>query len=97
VETFHVVNECKTPIYFHWCLVHALAQQYSCFDYCFIIGVAFSNSFTNSDLQLLIETEQDQMRQSFIQYRESQVASFLPRLSVIFEEWVLNNESNQSY
>jgi len=37
--------------------------------YCwFIIGVAFSNSLTDSDLQLLIETEQDQTRQSFFQY-----------------------------
>jgi len=32
VETFHVVSECKTAVYFRWCLVQALAQQYSSFD-----------------------------------------------------------------
>jgi len=37
------------------------------FDRWFRIGVASSDSLTDSDLQLFIETEQDQTRQSFIQ------------------------------
>ena len=49
--------------------MHGLAQEYGCFDRWFMIGVASSNSLTDLDLQLLIETEQDQMRQSFIQYK----------------------------
>jgi len=31
-----------------------------------MIGVTSSDSLTNSDLQLLVETEQDQTKQSFI-------------------------------
>jgi len=67
IETFHVVSECKTAVYFSWCLIHSHAQQYNCFNHWFMIGVASSDSFPESDLQFLIETEQDQTRQPFKQ------------------------------
>jgi len=48
VETFHVVSEYKTAVYFSWQFVN--------------FSVASGDSLTDSDLQLLIETEQDQTR-----------------------------------
>jgi len=68
VETFHVVSECKTEVYFSWSLIQALlAQPGQLFAPLVTFGVASSDSLTDSDLQLLIEAEQDQTRHSFIQ------------------------------
>ncbi len=68
VETFHVVSECNTAIYFSWCLVQVFAQSVQLFWPLVTFGVAPSNSLTDFDLQRLTETEQDQTRHSFIQY-----------------------------
>jgi len=68
VETFHVVCECKTAVYFSWCWIHTLAQLVQLFWQLVTFGVASSDSLTDSELQLLIETEQDWTRHSFIQY-----------------------------
>ncbi len=54
-------------IYFSWSLIQALAQPVQLFWPLVTFGVASSNSLTDSDLQLLIETEQDLTRHSFIQ------------------------------
>jgi hypothetical protein len=68
VETFHIVSECKTAIYFSWCLINALAQPVQLFDRWSLFSIASHDSWTDSDLQLLTEREQDQTRLSFIQY-----------------------------
>jgi len=61
VETFHIAS-----VYFSWCSLQRLSNQYSCFDHWLItFSVASHDSSTDSDLQLLTETEQDQMRHSF--------------------------------
>ncbi len=67
VETFHIVNECKTAAYFSWSLIQALAQPVQLFWPLVTVDVTSSDSWTDSDLQLLIETEQDKTRHSFIQ------------------------------
>jgi hypothetical protein len=59
VETFHVVSECNTAIYFSWCLIQVLAQPIQLFWQLVTFNVAFGDSLTDSDLQLFIETEQD--------------------------------------
>jgi len=56
VETFHVVSECNTAIYFSWCLIQALAQLVQLFWPLVTFGVASGDSLTDSDLQLFIET-----------------------------------------
>ncbi len=70
VETFHVVGECKTAVYFCWFLIHALAQPVQLFWPLVTFGVASSNSLTDSDLQRLTETEKYETRHSFIQYKK---------------------------
>jgi hypothetical protein len=67
VETFHVVSEFNTDVYFSWCLTQALAQPVQLFWPLVTFSIASSDSLTDLDLQLLTETEQDQMRHSFIQ------------------------------
>jgi len=69
VETFHIVSECNTAVYFSWCLVQELAQSVQLFWRLVTFGFAPSNSLTDLDLQLLTETEPDQARHSFIQYK----------------------------
>jgi len=68
VETFHVVSECKTAVYFNWSLIHVIAQPVQLFWPLVTFSVASSNSLTDSDLQPLTNTEQDLRRHSFIQY-----------------------------
>ncbi len=68
VETFHVVSECNTAVYFSWCSVQALAQSVQLFWPLVTFGIANSDNLTDLDLQLFTETEQDQTRHSFIQY-----------------------------
>jgi len=67
VETFHVVSECNTLIYFFWCLIQALAQPVQLLQPLVTFSVASGDSLTDSDLQLFIETEQDQTTHTFIQ------------------------------
>jgi hypothetical protein len=67
VETFHIVSEYKTAIYFSWSLIQALAQPVQLFDCWSLLSVAHPNSWTDLDLHLFIETEQDQTRLSFMQ------------------------------
>jgi len=68
VETFHIVSECITAIYFSWCLIQALAQPVQLFWLLVTFSIASGNCLTDSDLQLFIETEQDQRRHTFIKY-----------------------------
>jgi len=77
VETFHIVCECNTAIYFSWCLIQALAQPAQLFWQLVTFSVASGNSLTDSDLQLFIETEQDRTRHTFIQYLLKSSLSFL--------------------
>ncbi len=56
VETFHVVSECKTAVYFSWSLIHALAQPVQLFW----LLVTSSNSFTDSD----VTVNRDRTRQN---------------------------------
>jgi len=68
VETFHVVSECSTAVYFSWCLIQALAQPVQLFWPLVTFSVVSGDSLTDSDLQLFKETEQDGTRHTFIQY-----------------------------
>ncbi len=68
METFHVVSECNTAVYFSWSLIQALAQPVQLFWPLVTFGVTSGNSLTDSELQLFIETEKDQTRYLFIQY-----------------------------
>ncbi len=68
VETFHVVSECNTAIYFSWCLIQALVQPVQLFWPLVTFSVASGDSLTDSDLQLFVETEQDGTRHSFKKY-----------------------------
>jgi len=54
VETFHVVSECKTAIYFSWSAIHALAKPVQLFWPLVTFGVASSNSLTDSDFTTVI-------------------------------------------
>ncbi len=62
VETFHVVSECKTAIYFSWSLIQALPNQYNCFD-CWSL-LASSNSLTDS--QVCINKDRTRQNETFI-------------------------------
>jgi len=66
VETFHVVSECKTAVYFSWSNSGVCPTNTAVLTF-FTFGVESFDSLTNSDLKLLIETEQDGTRHSFIQ------------------------------
>ncbi len=68
VEIFHVISECKTAVYFSWSLTQVLAQPVQLFNRWSLHSIASCDSWTDSDLQLFIETEQDQTKLSFIQY-----------------------------
>jgi len=59
VETFHIVSECNTAVYFSWLLIQALAQPVQLFWPLVTFSVASGDSLTDSDLQLFIETERD--------------------------------------
>ncbi len=72
VDTFHIVCECNTAVYFSWCLIQALAQPVQLFWPLVTFSVASGNSLTHSDLQLFTETEHDRLtRHSFTQYYPS--------------------------
>ena len=79
METFHVVSECNTAVYFSWCLIQALAlaQSVQLFWPLVTFSVASGYSLTDSDLQLFIETEQDQTRLTFKQYHSPPLWGFL--------------------
>jgi hypothetical protein len=62
VETFHVVSECNTAIYFSWCLIEALVQPVQLFWPLVTFSVNSGDSLTDSALQIFIETEQDRTR-----------------------------------
>jgi len=59
VEIFHVVSECNAAVYFSWCLIQTLAQPVQLFWLLVTFSVPSGDSLTDSDLQQLIETEQD--------------------------------------
>ncbi len=58
-----------------------MPNKYSCFDCWSHFGIiASSNSLTDSNLRLLIETEQDRTRHSFIQYDNDNISNIFSGL-----------------
>jgi len=68
VRYFQIVSECKTVVYFSWSLTLSLAQPVQLFWRLVTFGITSNDSLTDSDLQMLTETDQEQRRHSFIQY-----------------------------
>jgi len=66
VETFHVVSECKTALFSVDLCYTRLATSTAVLTIGDNIGVASSDSLTDSDLQLLTEREQDRPNETFI-------------------------------
>jgi len=62
-----VFSECNTAIFFQLIFHTCACTTIQLFRPLVTFGVTSSDSLTDSDLQLLSETEQDQMRHSFIQ------------------------------
>jgi len=67
VETFHVVSECNSAVYFSWCACPTSTAVLTVGWPLVNFSVASGNSLTDADFQLFIETEQDGTRHSFIQ------------------------------
>ncbi len=67
VETFHVVSECKTVIYFSWCWIQALAQPVQLFWPLVTFGVTSCDSLTIDRLRLTtINRDRKRPNETFI-------------------------------
>jgi len=60
VNTFHVVSECKTAVYFSQCLIQALAQQIH--TAVLTIGINIASPVTTADRLRLTTIDIDRTR-----------------------------------